>query len=335
MAQTQAVIRFEDPTFKTHLVPLLNLLDGNGDVQLSDNVVIRCLAQVLIRYANCKARPENPVLRDMAVTFIGNPWLKRAAWDAYVKDDNARNMVDGWLKNRLINDFFALLSADGAANPRRLDYWLRFVPVIEDMWFVLGANAQWNQSADFKEMRKRMAGRLHYLGNGTTADNNAFVMRIGKFMVVEFGVTGNACFVFNAGDMVINPESKTLMISQLKGSHHVMRLLHSGPWESNFDAWLCPRLGWKPSQAVGTVSAASSLTRTVTPRSSMPPPRLSINFSMDEFTKFLNKHRLKYEDMRDKGGAIWVLTDNMVFEVNTQLARWEFRYKSPRGWWRE
>ncbi|MBU1691127.1 MAG: hypothetical protein KKD65_10355, partial [Gammaproteobacteria bacterium] len=253
MAQTKAVIGLEDAAFKTHLAPLLDLLDGNGDVQLSDNVVIRCLAQVLIRYAKCNERPENPALRDMAITFIGNPWLKRAAWDAYIKNENARKMVDGWLKHRLINDFFALLSEDGAANPRRLDYWLRFVPVIEDMWFVLGENAKQNQSADFKEMKKRMAGRLHYLGNGTTADNNAFVMRMGKFMVVEFGVTGNACFVFSTGDMVINPESKILRISQLKGTNHVMRLLHSGPWESNFDSWLCPRLGWKPSLPVGTV----------------------------------------------------------------------------------
>jgi hypothetical protein len=311
-------------------------LNGAGKIKLSDSVVIRCLAQVLIRYEKCKERPENQLLRELAVNKIGNPWLKRVAWDAYVKVDNARKMVDGWLKRRLITDFFALLSEDGAANPRRLDYWLRFQPAIEDMWFVLGVNAQSNRSTDFSLMKKRMEGRLHYLGTGTTADNNAFVMRIGNFMVVEFGVTGNACYVFNAGDMEINPASKTLRIGQLKGTNYVTRLLHSGPWEQNFDTWLCPRIEWKPGQSVDKTPKASSPVRKVAPKITTTASGISAKyFSMDVFLIFLNQHHLKYEDMRSKGGALWVLTDNVKIDVGEQLQRWGFKYKLPRGWWRE
>ena len=57
-------------------------------------------------------------------------------------DDEAREMILGWLRRRLIKDFFELLSEDRAAEPRRLNYWLRFEPAIEDMWFVLGSQAR-------------------------------------------------------------------------------------------------------------------------------------------------------------------------------------------------
>lgn len=244
LAHTQAVASESDDTeFKDLMGPLIDLLDGKGDITLSQSIVAKSAALLLIRYTKCKERTEHTRLRDLAVTHIGNPWLNQSAWDAYVGDEEARKMVDGWLKRRLITDFFALLAQDGAANSRRLDYWLRFEHVIEDMWFVLGANARYDNSPEYREMKERMKGRLHYLGSGTTAGNNAFIMRIDDFMVVEFGVTGNACFVFNAGDLTIDPHQKTLRISTLKSGLHVGRLLHTGPWEHNFDAWIGPRMG--------------------------------------------------------------------------------------------
>lgn len=97
---------------------MLDLLDSKSEVKLSELIIVRCLSMTLIRYTKCSERPEHPRLRDMAVHHIGNPWLKRAAWDAYVKKDEARKMVDGWLKRRLISDFFALLSEDGSADQR-------------------------------------------------------------------------------------------------------------------------------------------------------------------------------------------------------------------------
>lgn len=245
LAHTQAVVKkTDDAEFRALMEPLIDLLDGKGkgDVAISEIIVTQCAALLLVRYTKCKERPEHAKLRDLAVNHIGNPWLKREAWDAYVKHDEARKMVDGWLKRRLITDFFALLAQDGAANTRRLDYWLRFEPVIEDMWFVLGPNARYDNSHEYREMKELMKGRLHYLGSGTTAGNNAFIMRIGAFMVVEFGVTGNACFVFNAGDLTIDPHQQTLRIGTLKSSRYVGRLLHTGPWEDSFDAWIAPRM---------------------------------------------------------------------------------------------
>jgi hypothetical protein len=96
-----------------------------------------------LRYARIPSKPEHILLRDAAVAHIGNPWLKKSVWDAFVldergnPDDAAREMVYGWLKRRLISDFFELMSADGSGDTRRLNYWLRFEPFVEDMWFAL------------------------------------------------------------------------------------------------------------------------------------------------------------------------------------------------------
>ncbi len=167
-------------------------------------------------------------MRDLAIHHIGNPWLKRASWDAYVKNDDARQMIDSWLKRRLITDFFALLSEDGSADQRRLNYWLRFEPVIQDMWFVLGHHARFASSTDFIVMRKRMEGRLHYLSGQGPAFNNAFLMKIGPYLVVEFGVSGNATYIFHAEDSGIDFSRRDIGLSQLKSKNHVGRLIHNG-----------------------------------------------------------------------------------------------------------
>ena len=134
--------------------------------------------------------------------IIGNPWLHRAAWDTYVLDKDrrpdasAREMVNGWLKVRLIKDFFGLLSEDRSADSRRLNYWLGFEPMIQDMWFALGADAVSDPRKEYGEFRQRANGRLLDLAGSTPTSNNAFLMHFGEYLVVEFGITDNACFVY-------------------------------------------------------------------------------------------------------------------------------------------
>ena len=47
-------------------------------------------------------------------------------------------MVSSWLKLRLIEDFFGLLSEDGINDQRRINFWKRYVDRISDMHFALG-----------------------------------------------------------------------------------------------------------------------------------------------------------------------------------------------------
>lgn len=345
ISHTQRVCKLKsDDEFRRYLEPLLDLLYGKGGVQLSGNVIVRCLALTLIRYARGKDRPEHPRLRDLAVERIGNPWLKRTAWDAHVQYDEARKMVDGWLKRRLITDFFALLSEDGAADQRRLNYWLRFEPVIEDMWFALGPHARTTDTADFRDMRKRMEGRLHYLDGQGSPYNNAFIMRIGAFMVAEFGVTGNATYIYNAKDLKLDSMRRCVSIHELKVDNHVARLIHKADWEGAFDAWLLPRIGWKPqtrttgnSRSVDTYLRPAAAATVPEPRRPPVTPRPAPKSAptMEAVYEVIRTHQLKVDDRRPKKGAFWILHDNSDVMLNEKLWKLGFKFKARQGWWKE
>lgn len=338
IAHTQAVCEIKnDDEFKGQLKNLLSLLNGSSDLKLNDTVVVICVATVVRRYATCKERPEHARLRELAVDKIGNPWLKRSAWDAYVKDEDARKMVDSWLKKRLIRDFFALLSEDGAADERRLQYWLKFEPVMADMWFALGSYARGSISADFKAIRRHMEGRLHYLDGQGSPYNNAFIFQIGSFIVVEFGVHGNATYIYNARDLVLDPGQRHVSIHRLKGHAHVARLIHTGDWETAFDNWLLPRVNWRPDDT----SRAPRRPTTRSGQAVVRQPSLSQVKSEhqtrggEKVLDIIHAHNLRYEDKRNKNGAFWILTNDEDLAVNAKLLKLGFKYKSHKGWWRE
>jgi hypothetical protein len=252
LSQVEAACAHDDQTFKDDLDRLLNLIQANS--LLSENLIIRCISALVSRYTLCSSRPEHPALRDLAVHHIGNPWLKRTAWDAYVKTregkpyDAAREMVNGWIKRRLIKDFFEILSDDGSADPRRLTFWLRFEPAIEDMWFALGSHASKHQGADFKDFRDRARGRILTLVAQGTPQNNAFVMRLGSITIVEFGVMGNAGYIYNTEKLPfdLSQDSISGNDSGLKNKKEGQRFIHNGLWEEKLFEPLCRHLDFQP-----------------------------------------------------------------------------------------
>lgn len=344
IAQVRLGCAKNDEAFKTTLLNLISIGTGRGEIELGASLRLRCVSLLVSRYAKCPERPEHMTLRDAAVTTIGNPWLSRASWDAWVVDargqpDGAsREMVNGWLKRELIKNFFELLSVDGTGDSRRVDYWLRFEPSIEEMWFALGKNAQDRRGEAFTEFKKRAKGRLLDL-DGTTADNNAFVMRVGRYLLVEFGAKGNAMFVFEWDslgkpllDTLISGRARASMsIHRLKDRNHMVRLIHidsSGQtWEQKFDAYLVPLIGRRPNvpprssgsvQLVGTVRRARSET-----------------LSQDTWGLFAHSHGLHVEDNRSRQGALWVLGVEQPNYVTDQLEAWGFKRRVPKGWCKE
>lgn len=235
MAYVRLVCTRPDTEFKNRLSSVLDIVNGRSQLKLPGALATQATALIVVRYSHCVDRPEHPDLRDSCVEWIGNPWLKRTAWDAAVNHEPARFMVNSWLKQRLIKDFFELLAADGAADLRRLNYWLKWEPQITDMWFVLGTDAQANRTPEFKEVRKRMAGQDRQLQDPNKA-NNAFVMRIGPLLVIEFGVTGNACFVFAASEFKADLNKSSFRTNyELKQYGALKKLTHQSLWETKFD----------------------------------------------------------------------------------------------------
>jgi hypothetical protein len=208
LERIKAVCGFEDNRFKEQLRACLAMMTGGSGIRLSLILQRKGIAHLLRRSARCSSRPESPALRDHALALLGNPWVERAPWDAHVADEDARTMVDAWLKRRLITDFFTELSADGSANMERLKYWLRFIPRIQDMWFALGPWASGHAGEVFREFRDLAKDRILALENALSEEENALIMRIGDFVFVEFSSGEDACLVFRSSEMPLDADRK-------------------------------------------------------------------------------------------------------------------------------
>ncbi len=336
LEQIRAASALLDDAFHETLDRLLAIALGKSGVEISQSLRIRCVARLVSRYAKCADRPEHVGLRDAAVLVIGNPWLQRVKWDAHVVDgtgkpnDVAREMVNGWLKRRLITDFFELLSADGTGDARRLDYWLRFEPLIDDMWFALGRDAQMRNDEHFLEFKRSASGRRLFLEN-STAVNNAFLMRIGEYLAVEFGEYGSGGRLFKWSSLDSTVEAALTGKAAERISHNDLRRLEcekplrhidsrSESWEQKFDSHLCPLLGRPPKPPRGAPPGSRKYTG---------GPAAS------EWHTFVAVHSLSVEDLRAKGGAFWVLGTTFSPTVVKELKERGFRPRPPRGWFVE
>ena len=350
MGYVRMACAFADAKFLDELTRLLDLIDGRGAITLPAALAIQATAMVAIRYCGCASQPEHAVLRDTCIHWIGNPWINRTAWDAHVNHEPARQMVNGWLKRRLIKDFFELLAQDGSADLRRLNYWLKWEPQITDMWFVMGGNARENHSAPFMELRKRMAGRDRAL-NDSNHLNNAFVMRIGPLLVIEFGVTGNACYVFAASDFRTSLDRKHFTIADLKQRISAKRLSHQSYWEGAFDHEL-RRLLQSVPMSKGVLTTTMPTSAVQKPNSARveshdplgnsvrstnaPPPRPPKTQEIINIIQFMcQQHGVEWENNLPKNGALWVLIPDRRKHVAlaSVLDRYGFRYAEGKGFW--
>jgi hypothetical protein len=350
-----------DQPFQAKLPGLLALLSRHP---LAANEGLR---RLLGRYAECSPVTLNPPLRDFAVSLWGNPWLKLNAAKWSLVADGARKMVADWLKLELIQRFFSLLAADGMNNTRRLKFWERYHASIDDMYFALGNTAYYHSGADFRDVRRKMEDRLLSLQKGGSPDNNAFIMCIGNHVVVEFGVTGNACFIFRREELPFSLseiQSVNGNKTGLKGEPHVERLLHADDsmetWEEKFErtiaglmsvwpgnaaprAWTSGAIGASPPSGGQDAASRSKRDTEHDPAMSRQDPRLAIlkssaanlaerSRTLDEFCR---ERDLKVHDLRGQNGNLWVIADDTVGYVNSVLKSWGFTYKSGKGWWRK
>jgi hypothetical protein len=338
LSRVKQVVRLPDVPFQETIDRVLGVIITTPELRVSQRLAARCVGLVVSRYARCSSRLECAALRDAAMSAIGNPWLRRQAWDAYVRDPAgkpdapARELILGWLRRGLIKDFFELLSEDRAAEPRRLQYWLRFEPVIEDMWFILGTQARRSSQPEYVDFRARAQSRVLGLSGQTAPANNAFVMRIGNALAVEFGQNNNACFLFAweqlpkavAGKLARGADDLEVDIENLRGG---IKLVHRDSpraeesWEAKFDQTIVPIFGYDPCP----------LAR---PRGASLAPA-SPSFRWTDVERLAQKHNLRTEDRRSRGGAYWVLAGNEDVSFTRELRGWGFRYRTAKGWWRE
>ena len=340
-AQVEATVALADRAFRATLPRTIDLL---RDHEVSADAG---LARLLDRYSRRDAPEVHPELRDFAVERWSNPWLQLndAKWGRVTEE--ARQMVSDWLKLDLIEKFFSLLSADQMNDARRLQFWKQYHRNIDDMYFALGDTASRNSSPDFKDLRNRMAGRVRTLDNGGTPNNNAFIMRIGGYVFVEFGEKGNAMYVFDGRRPPFDLSRSYIAgnYTALKHQDHVRRLVHRDTdesWEDKFEDTIAALAGVRPGDE-------RSPRRASRPSAGRPPPRpgpeakttspnperseASTDLPDSDLMSFLMYHQLKFTDHRAKGGAFWVHAPASAGEITRQLKLWGFIWADRKNAW--
>jgi len=359
LAQVETLAERQDAVFKTGLDGLLALLRGDTQITVTENIAIRGLAKLIIRYSQCDNKEVHEGLRDLAVIKIGNPWLRTDAWKGYVDNEEARAMVNGWLKRRLITDFFGILSEDRSADSRRLKFWMKFEPLVTDLWIALGSSAMNDRGSNYQELRRRADGRLLLLVD-CPSTHNSFIMKIGKFYVVECGIVGK-CFIYEDHERPfqlddVNEVSEGYQEGGLKSNHAGIGIRHGdtseATWEETFQNYLCKRLNWWPSEKLERsgsqiINSTKRVTREKTRDNSSDFFSLSkklsaratksimewTNSERKELSDFITANKLGVDNKLNKGGAFWITHSEVGF-VRDQLKTWGFALKENRGWWK-
>ncbi len=347
LAKIQAATTLHDSEFMLQVMPLVQLLEQHS------LLITKGLALLLRRYEACLEHIEHHTLREAALKEWKSPWLEanKPMWHAQV-GEAATNMVSLWLKKRTIHDFFELLQADGQADRQRMEFWLKYAEAIDDIWLALGLHSLHNRKPDYVRIRRNMEGRYMALEGGTYNQDNAFLMRIGGYVFIEFGKQNNACHVFIAGNLPFKFGQKSVLGTQdgLKNKDHPghrRTLSHREGWQWEFADFLRYHANAVPGEnkpKTVSPSIASPISNTPTPSKSVavvnaPSQAIAADKQLTEISDikqlraFCDLHNLPIDDHRTKGGALWVRAPGTHEAASPVLKNAGFRYKEGKGWW--
>ncbi|MBI3229893.1 MAG: hypothetical protein HYZ45_06860 [Burkholderiales bacterium] len=341
MAQVRKSTTLSHDQFLELLQRLLDVLEKN---EVQRDAGLRLL---LDRYADIPGHLLHQPLRDMSVFHWGNPWLpsNEARWGGVAED--TRRMVSDWLKLEFIEAFFTKLAEDGLGDPRRMKFWKRYVKAIDHIEFALGSFARNTTEPDFVALRKKMKGIICTLDASGT--NNAFIMRMGDLVAVEFSDLGNALYGYNATTVPFDTRKNLFLPSSTPNSlkqkpravlwqgHHGIK--GSGnSWENIVESKLAHQFGIQPDQMKrhrGKANPPSSATASSkTTAQAAKEFQHAKPYSLDALALYVRQHGLSIRDNSSIGGSVWVYAGTDDSEIGKTLTRWGFQYRPGKGWWK-
>jgi hypothetical protein len=345
-AKDVAIAQEDDEAFKKNIPTLLALACEKRFAPLRDEVY----AAVVTRYAAIPSPPVHKALRDALVGAWKNPWLERnrSAWTRDDVSDAARKMVGDWLKLEFLHQFFDVLSGERGQDQNRFEFWSQYHEQIRDVYIALGPNAYYSHDPDLVKLRHALEGRLLQL-KSPGADTHAFVMFMDDVVVVEFSQKGNAAYLYLRKDAPVCEAVRSVTIGQLKNKSTGEWMPHVGAWQRRFaeelklDHQVEPITSRRPplgtTLPIQDIEHRARLYQTSAQGPNRNPGRPA-SPTNDEapawpvgFIPFVRRHDLKVDDLRFKGGSLWVITDDANLEITRQLVAWSFVYRLGRGWW--
>ncbi len=321
LAAIHAAAALPEAQFRSHIDFLLNSL------RKAPNVRPVGVRRLLDHYATLKSTAEHIGLRTNALELMDNPLLVANAQRWKDASEGAKTMVGDWLKLKVIEQFFGLLSHDGVTDKRRVNFWSSYVPIIENIWIVFGTAAQNSQNRDFDNLSTLLGDHALWL-EGATRTNNAFIMKIGSKYIIEFGETGNAAYIYNEHDLPFALSGALHLRNDLKqGDHSIPHVDRSHmTWEDKFRLEL--RL---PTSIQGRSLHHQE------PRPTFSSGTSARTARTDDFGRalraFCAERGLRLQDNSARGGALIVYADSLNSKVSGTLGQWGFRYDPSNVRW--
>lgn len=338
LAQIKQAVTFPDDDFKTHLQPLISLLRED---KIRENEVLRDdgLKHLLTRYHACQDHSTHESLKALALEAWQSPQISSHGKWGHVTPA-VKEMVSQWLVLEDLQDFFELLAADRAADPRRLHFWARYIKQISFSHIALG-NHLWNShDRDWVEFKQKKKGRISRLDGGG-GNKNAFIMKIGAYYFVEFGEMGDACygypesnvpFTLGRGYLEYPGNLRDKQKGIFRGIHRDGRVR----WEQRFVDGSDTSHGLRDLGITMAAGVAKSRSQTAT--------RLSADAERDMpvFTAPRNAverpsalDSIRTEDRRRSGGALWVFHLDSHGDIAEYLKAQGYRHAIGKGWWKQ
>ncbi|WP_426178198.1 EH signature domain-containing protein [Massilia sp. TWR1-2-2] len=216
------------------------------------------LEAILGRYHLSRGAPVHEGLRDYVVQkeVWRNPKLRDAgyatAWNRV--PDEVWLMVLGWVNERNLRDFFDILAARNKADEGRLEFWSKYMKQITwtRLIFSRDTMALARQKPEVRALIAREEGA--YATLTVNKDVDAFMMRIGRFIIVEFSKKPNACYIYDVDDMKFDRNSRqyTGGTDDLKYGYYdsdAASIRHLPHWQIN-GAKTLARLGILPDASI-------------------------------------------------------------------------------------
>lgn len=351
--QLRQLGQLPDEAFMERIAPMLALATQLPTT--ADTV----LAGLLARYEVSTLRDQpHPALKAAALERWGSPQIgsSRSRWSVSASESVCQ-MVMRWFAKEDLETFFKLLQGESGVDQDRLDYWLRFVGQIGYTRIVMGSQA-WNErSRDFVEFREKNRGRISQLRGGST-DNNAFVMKIQGYVIVEFSKKGHACYFRPDDDKLpFHLDASVLDLNgclrgKSPGHEAIPHLPTLRGWWTRYDAWLAFRGIYPDSAGRGGASAPGDDTRFLmiptrnagvskpaAPQASGGMPgaaqdrivdssiREALRYAQDMFVV------VQTRDSRSKGGPFWIELQSTSPAMDRKLLALGFTHASGKGYW--
>lgn len=333
-----------DSEFRELLPRLLKLIEGKPAFR-DDAIEL-----ILLRFHACKDLTSDDRLRDYVVSpnVWRNPKLRDAgiatAWNRV--PDPVWMMVLGWVNKRNLKDFFDILAARNQADEGRLAFWSNYLEQITWTRLVFSAETMLlkNRNSAIRDLIAREQGA--YAEFTAKRDVDAFMMKIGNFIIIEFSRKPNACYVYSESTLPFDLYKRSYQgtTDDLAYGFHggcAVRIVHRGGWEEKAGSEL-RALGVMTDKVFtrfGGRIGGRSTTQTTTAKP-MAPQKINTMHLKDKVAllvarypgAFIDDRRFN-ADMLSKGGRFWVEDPNQSARLGKELQALGFRWANSRSAW--